>query len=219
MNNCSALQITDNRQQAECAVGVPADMDFINADLSDMGRRNTGIFPFKRPLLYFLDQLLSQMVFHCDGTNAHPMAFLDDSPFQFSGNSDVGRRQKMQMFKVATMAGLTIQSMNPDSEVDQMLLNFPILSDYILIVDNEKTLFLTHGHIYNEEKFPKGRFDAFFYGHTHLWKLEKTDKGLICNTGSITFPKQGNVPTFAVYENGTVRIYQLNGTLLKEITI
>ncbi len=120
MNNCSALQITDNRQQAECAVGVPADMDFINADLSDMGRRNTGIFPFKRPLLYFLDQLLSQMVFHCDGTNAHPMAFLDDSPFQFSGNSDVGRRQKMQMFKVATMAGLTIQSMNPDSEVDQM---------------------------------------------------------------------------------------------------
>ncbi len=108
---------------------------------------------------------------------------------------------------------------NCDSEVDQMLLNFPILSDYILIVDNEKTLFLTHGHIYNEEKFPKGRFDAFFYGHTHLWKLEKTDKGLICNTGSITFPKQGNVPTFAVYENGTVRIYQLNGTLLKEITI
>lgn len=41
---------------------------------------------------------------------------------------------------------------NCDSEVDQMLLNFPILSDYTLIVDNGKKLFLTHGHIYNEEK-------------------------------------------------------------------
>lgn len=43
---------------------------------------------------------------------------------------------------------------NCDSEVDQMLLNFPILSDYTLIVDNGKKLFLTHGHIYNEEKTP-----------------------------------------------------------------
>lgn len=39
----------------------------------------------------------------------------------------------------------------------------------------------------------------------------------ICNTGSITFPKGGNPPTFAVYENNKVSIYKLNGTLLKEI--
>lgn len=39
----------------------------------------------------------------------------------------------------------------------------------------------------------------------------------ICNTGSITFPKGGNPPTFAVYENNKVSIYELNGTLLKEI--
>lgn len=120
MNHCSSLQVTNNRQIAECSVGIPADMDFINPDLSDMGGRNTGILPFQRPLLYFLDQLPSQMVFHCDGTNAHLMAFLDDSPFQFSGNSGVGGRQKMQMFKVATVADLAIQSMNPDSEVEQM---------------------------------------------------------------------------------------------------
>ena len=65
-------------------------------------------------------QFPSQMVFHCNGTNAHLMAFRDDSPFQFSGSSGVGGRQKMQVFKVATVAGLTILSMNPDSEVNQM---------------------------------------------------------------------------------------------------
>ena len=57
---------------------------------------------------------------------------------------------------------------NCDSEVDQMLLNFPILSDYTLIVDNGKKLFLTHGHIYNEEKRPQNGYDAFFYGHTRV---------------------------------------------------
>ena len=107
---------------------------------------------------------------------------------------------------------------NCDSEVDQMLLHFPILSDYMIIVDNGKKLFLTHGHIYNEEKLPLGKFDYLFYGHTHLWKLEKQEKGMtICNTGSITFPKNGNVPTFALYENGTVSIYQSDGHLLKQL--
>lgn len=104
---------------------------------------------------------------------------------------------------------------NCDSEVDQMLLDFPILSDYALIADNGKRLFLTHGHIYNEAKHPKGKYDCFFYGHTHLWKLEQQEGKVICNTGSVTFPKGGNVPTFAVYENGKINIYRLDGELLK----
>lgn len=105
---------------------------------------------------------------------------------------------------------------NCDSEVDQMLLDFPILADYALVADNGKRLFLTHGHVYNEEKMPKGRPDYFFYGHTHLWKLEEQQGTVVCNTGSITFPKGGNVATFATYEEGTVRIYSLDGELLKE---
>lgn len=108
---------------------------------------------------------------------------------------------------------------NCDSEVDQMLLDFPILSDYALIIDEGKKLFLTHGHIYNEEKRPKSQQDILFYGHTHLWKLEHTNEGIICNTGSITFPKNGNVPTFATYTNGKISLHQLNGEIIKELTV
>lgn len=104
---------------------------------------------------------------------------------------------------------------NCDSEVDQMLLDFPILSDYALIADNGKRLFLTHGHLYNEGNLPKGKHDCFFYGHTHLWKLEQKEGRTICNTGSVTFPKGRNVPTFAVYENGKTDIFRLDGELLK----
>lgn len=105
---------------------------------------------------------------------------------------------------------------NCDAEVDQMLLDFPILSDYALVVDEGKRLFLTHGHVYNEEKQPRGKFDCFVYGHTHLWKVEHHEDRIICNTGSITFPKGGNEPTFAVYESGKMSVYNLDGMLLKE---
>ena len=108
---------------------------------------------------------------------------------------------------------------NCDSEVDQMLLDFPIMSDYAMIVDEGHKLFLTHGHIYNKENLPKGSFDAVIYGHTHLWELCKIDGTTICNTGSVTFPKGGNPPTLAIYENGTIKIFHLNGKLLKQLAI
>lgn len=106
---------------------------------------------------------------------------------------------------------------NCDSEVDQMLLHFPILSDYLLLVDNGVKLFLTHGHRYNDENRPCGKFDCLVYGHTHLWKLEKTEAGICCNTGSVTFPKEGNEATFALYTDRTMTIYRLDGCKLKEI--
>lgn len=109
---------------------------------------------------------------------------------------------------------------NCDSEVDGMLLDFPLSADYALIVDEGIRLFLTHGHIYNEENTPQTGYDVLFYGHTHLWKLQETNRSQwICNTGSITFPKEGNLPTFAVYEQGMISIYSLDGSCLKTADI
>lgn len=108
---------------------------------------------------------------------------------------------------------------NCDSEVDQMLLQFPILADYTLLVDEGRKLFLTHGHIYNKVNMPKGKFDAVFTGHTHLWELEQNGGTTYCNTGSITFPKGGNPPTLAVYESGQIAVYTLDGTLLRSLSL
>jgi predicted phosphodiesterase len=89
----------------------------------------------------------------------------------------------------------------------------------MLLVDNGKRILLTHGHIYNKENKPKGKFDAIVYGHTHLWELTKSDDTVICNTGSITFPKNGNIPTFGVLENGVISIYSLEGEKLASETL
>lgn len=100
---------------------------------------------------------------------------------------------------------------NCDSEVDQMLLRFPMLSTYTVLVDEGRRVLLTHGHVYNADTLPPGRFSAVVYGHTHLWQLrENTDGCLVCNTGSITFPKGGNPPTLAIMEHGVITVYNLD---------
>lgn len=108
---------------------------------------------------------------------------------------------------------------NCDSEVDQMLLEFPIMSDYTIVVDNGKKLFLTHGHNYNEDNVPSTAYDAIVYGHTHVYKLENKNGRIICNTGSITFPKEGNPPTFATYSDGLFKILDLQGQTITELEI
>jgi len=118
---------------------------------------------------------------------------------------------------------------NCDAEVDQMLLDFPIMETFALVVDGGKRYLLTHGHVYNKENMPKGPYDAIIYGHSHLWELSHVDvpslqegepsiHRAVCNTGSITFPKGGNVPTFATLENGHFKMYDLNTLeVLKEM--
>lgn len=114
---------------------------------------------------------------------------------------------------------------NCDAEVDQMLLEFPMMSDYALIVDEGRRLFLTHGHVYSPDHLPPGHFDAVFYGHTHLWRLDKEGDTVVCNTGSITFPKGGNPPTLVTLEDGLVTVRTLpdeenpEGIVLKKMEI
>lgn len=109
---------------------------------------------------------------------------------------------------------------NCDAEVDQMLLAFPCLSDYALIVDNDVKIFATHGHLYTSHTFPKGaKKQIFLYGHTHLWELKKEDGVLVCNPGSITLPKENRPRTYAIYENKRISIYNVNGTCLATETL
>ena len=58
---------------------------------------------------------------------------------------------------------------NCDTEVDQMVLGFPVLADYAVIFDGKTTVYATHGHIYNENKLPPlSKGDVLLHGHTHI---------------------------------------------------
>lgn len=80
---------------------------------------------------------------------------------------------------------------NCDAEVDQMVLKFPIMADYCIIMDGERTIYASHGHIYNENNLPPLKNgDIFIHGHTHVLRAEKRETYTILNPGSVSIPKE-----------------------------
>lgn len=109
---------------------------------------------------------------------------------------------------------------NCDSEVDQMLLKFPIMSDFSQILVDKKRFFLTHGHTYNENSLPPlGENDILCHGHTHVLVAKQTENFVVFNPGSITFPKENNEKSYGIYENDCLRIYNLERALIKKLEI
>lgn len=109
---------------------------------------------------------------------------------------------------------------NCDSEVDQMLLDFPCMGDYSIVLYNDKRLFLTHGHIYNENKLPNiSKKDIMIHGHTHILGYSREDGIAIINPGSISYPKENNPHSYGVIEEDTFYIKTLEGNIIKSIEL
>ena len=95
---------------------------------------------------------------------------------------------------------------NCDSEVDQMVLEFPIMADYAILEAKGKTLFATHGHLYNEENPPLLKEgDILFNGHFHNPRWEKKANGYIyANCGSVALPKDGYPHTYLIVDGNAL---------------
>lgn len=92
---------------------------------------------------------------------------------------------------------------NCDAEVDQMVLNFPIMADYTVIPAGERLIFATHGHVFgpgNPPALQKG--DILLCGHTHVPTCAETDGFLYLNPGSVSIPKEGSGHGYMTFEDG-----------------
>lgn len=92
---------------------------------------------------------------------------------------------------------------NCDTEVDQMVLDFPMLADYAVIALDDKLVYATHGHNYNEEKLPPlSCGDILLCGHTHVPKINKHENYTYINTGSVSIPKENSPHSYVVFDDG-----------------
>lgn len=91
---------------------------------------------------------------------------------------------------------------NCDSEVDQMVLAFPIMAEYAVICEKEKMIYLTHGHIYSEQNpLPMNKGDILLTGHTHIAKCKEYEEFTYINPGSVSIPKENTHHGYIVLEN------------------
>lgn len=114
---------------------------------------------------------------------------------------------------------------NCDTEVDQMVLEFPILADYALLSIEGKTFYATHGHVYNQDHLPPMQEgDILIHGHTHLLKAEQAEtescgRITVLNPGSVSIPKGGNPNTYGMLEDGVFSIITLDGDVVKKMAL
>jgi len=109
---------------------------------------------------------------------------------------------------------------NCDSEVDQMLLEFPCTSDYLIFFTGKRRCFVTHGHLYTEgNRPPLQKGDLFISGHTHVPVLKEEDGLIHLNPGSPSLPKEGSEPSYAMITPDGVCLKKLDGTLISSMKL
>ena len=110
---------------------------------------------------------------------------------------------------------------NCDTEVDQMVLSFPILSDYAYLCADGLRFFATHGHKYHLQALPPlCEGDILLHGHTHVPVAEPFGKGnLYVNPGSVSIPKEQSPKSYLIYDNGTLAFYDLFGGEYRTVRI
>jgi len=91
---------------------------------------------------------------------------------------------------------------NCEAEVDQMVLNFPVMAEYCILYLENRMIFATHGHKFNEENLPSlKKGDILLNGHTHIPKFTKHENYYYINPGSVSIPKRGSNHGYIILEN------------------
>lgn len=101
---------------------------------------------------------------------------------------------------------------NCEAEVDQMVLEFPIMADYLLLPVGDRLIFATHGHLFSETRLPPLRSgDILLHGHTHVAACVEHETYTYCNPGSVALPKAGAPHSYMTLEGGMLLWKTLDG--------
>ena len=93
---------------------------------------------------------------------------------------------------------------NCEAEVDQMVLDLPVMADYCILPAGEKLIYATHGHIYNLKNLPPlAEGDILLHGHTHVPAWTEFGQGNVyLNPGSLSIPKENSPHSYMTLEDG-----------------
>ena len=109
---------------------------------------------------------------------------------------------------------------NCDSEVDQLVLEFPILADYAVIIMGNHVIYATHGHIYNKDNLPPlKKNDILIHGHTHIYMAQRKEDYILINPGSISLPKENNIPTYGMLADEIFTIKGFHGETVQKLDL
>lgn len=110
---------------------------------------------------------------------------------------------------------------NCEAEVDQMVLEFPVMADYCILPVGKRLVYATHGHIYNLKNLPLlAPGDILLHGHTHVPAWTEFGEGnLYLNPGSLSIPKENSPHGYMTLEGETFQWKTLDGEVYHELKL
>lgn len=109
---------------------------------------------------------------------------------------------------------------NCDSEVDQMVLEFPIMADYAYVINGKISIYTTHGHVYNEYNLPPmPKNSILLHGHTHVPKCTVHEDYIYMNPGSVSIPKEESWHGYMIWEEELFQWKDLEGNIHMEYRV
>ena len=111
---------------------------------------------------------------------------------------------------------------NCDAEVDQMVLEFPVLADYAVLPVGQRLIYATHGHIYHVKNLPPlAPGDVLLHGHTHVPAWTEFGQGnLYLNPGSVSIPKENSPHSYMTLEGNMMQWKELESSaVFHELTL
>ena len=111
---------------------------------------------------------------------------------------------------------------NCDAEVDQMVLEFPVLADYAVLPVGQRLIYATHGHIYHVKNLPPlAPGDVLLHGHTHVPAWTEFGQGnLYLNPGSVSIPKENSPHSYMTLEGNAMQWKELESSaVFHELTL
>ena len=110
---------------------------------------------------------------------------------------------------------------NCDTEVDQMVLEFPILADYAVLPVGDRLSYATHGHHFNLNALPPLQpGDILLHGHTHIPAWEPFGDGnLYLNPGSVSIPKAESEHSYMILQGREISWKTLAGEIFHHMEL
>ena len=144
----------------------------------------------------------------CEKLNPQKIILLGDLLYHGARNAlplDYSTLQTAEMLNGVKEHLLCVRG-NCDSEVDEMVLSFPIGASYCILPIKEKTAVFTHGH---REVFVPNQGDLLFCGHFHVPAFEIRENYTYINCGSVSIPKQNSPHSCILLEDEKITYYDI----------
>lgn len=153
---------------------------------------------------YYADIMLSEF----EASGADKLVLLGDILYHGPRNdlpADYSPKRVAQMLNKYADRIISVRG-NCEAEVDSLMLDFPVTSDYGVIFDGKTTLYLSHGHR-AVPRMTEG--SLYFTGHTHI-PHDYTENGVrFINPGSVSIPKNNTPHSIIIYEDGNITRYDI----------